>query len=96
MRCLPRLLILSMALIGLATTAVPKAQAAANHVVISEFASRGPSSAFDEFCEWYNPTNAQIDISGWKLQYSSQASARAGAIAPRCLRTPSLHRMVTS
>ena len=74
MRCLPRLLILSMALIGLATTAVPKAQAAANHVVISEFASRGPSSAFDEFCEWYNPTNAQIDISGWKLQYSSQAS----------------------
>ncbi len=76
MRCLPRLLILSMALIGLglAATAVPTAHAAANHVVISEFASRGPAGAFDEFCEWYNPTNVQVDISGWKLQYSSGSS----------------------
>lgn len=47
------------------------AQAAANHVVISEFATRGPTAATDEFVELYNPTNAPIDISGWKLQYKS-------------------------
>jgi phosphatidylserine/phosphatidylglycerophosphate/cardiolipin synthase-like enzyme len=42
-----------------------------NHVVISEFATRGPSAATDEFIELYNPTNSPIDISGWKLQYKS-------------------------
>jgi predicted extracellular nuclease len=42
-----------------------------NHIVISEFASRGTASAFDEFVELYNPTAAAIDISGWKLQTKS-------------------------
>jgi phosphatidylserine/phosphatidylglycerophosphate/cardiolipin synthase-like enzyme/predicted extracellular nuclease len=50
--------------------AVPLAQAA-THVVISEFATRGLSSATDEFVELYNPTSSAIDISGWKLQYKS-------------------------
>ncbi len=53
-------------LLGAAT-----AFAAANHVVISEFATRGPSAATDEFVELYNPTNAPISLSGWKLQYKS-------------------------
>src|SRR5439155_21089984 len=44
---------------------------AANHVVISEFATRGPASATDEFVELYNPTGSAVDISGWKLQYKS-------------------------
>jgi large repetitive protein len=44
---------------------------ATNHIVISEFASRGAVSAFDEFAELYNPTAAAIDISGWKLQTKS-------------------------
>src|SRR5437867_7242668 len=43
----------------------------ANHVVISEFATRGPSAATDEFVELYNPTDSAIDMSGWKLQYKS-------------------------
>ncbi|MBM4162734.1 MAG: lamin tail domain-containing protein, partial [Ignavibacteria bacterium] len=43
----------------------------ANHVVISEFATRG-ATATDEFVELYNPTESEIDLSGWKLQYKSQ------------------------
>lgn len=43
-----------------------------NHIVISELATRGPSSASDEFVEIYNPTTNDIDISGWKLEYKSQ------------------------
>jgi predicted extracellular nuclease len=48
-------------------------EAAANHVVISEFATRGPTSATEEFIELYNPTSNAIDISGWKLQYKPAA-----------------------
>ncbi len=43
-------------------------------VVISEFTTRGASSAYDEFVEIYNPTCSDVDISGWKLQYWSGAS----------------------
>jgi hypothetical protein len=46
------------------------AGAVTNHVVIAEFATRGPSAATDEFVELYNPTDSPIDISGWKLQYN--------------------------
>ena len=41
------------------------------HVVISEFATRGANSATDEFVELYNPTDAPIDLSSWKLEYKS-------------------------
>ena len=51
--------------------AAPMARAVANHVVISEFATRGPSAATDEFIELYNPTESPINIGGWKLQYKS-------------------------
>lgn len=44
----------------------------ANHVVISEFATRGAAgNASGEFVEIYNPTNAAVNISGWKLEYRS-------------------------
>lgn len=44
----------------------------ANHVVISEFATRGAAgNASGEFVELYNPTNASVNISGWKLEYRS-------------------------
>ncbi|MBN1207074.1 MAG: amidohydrolase family protein [Myxococcaceae bacterium] len=42
--------------------------ATANHVVISEVAV-GKDVATDEFVELYNPTNQDIDITHWKLQY---------------------------
>ena len=55
-----------------ALVAVPSAsRAAANHVVISEFATRGPSAATDEFVELYNPTLSPVNIAGWHLQYKS-------------------------
>lgn len=59
-----------LALAGPALAPTP-AHAAADHVVISEFATRGPASATDEFVELYNPTDAAISIAGWKLQYKS-------------------------
>ncbi|MFB1479178.1 lamin tail domain-containing protein [Corallococcus sp. RDP092CA] len=39
------------------------------HVVISEFCGGTTANASDEFVELYNPTNADIDMSGWKVQY---------------------------
>lgn len=43
-----------------------QAKAATNHVVISQIQVSG-SSANDEFVELYNPTDASIDMSGWRL-----------------------------
>ncbi len=42
-----------------------------NHPVISEFAPRGATSAFDEFVELYNPTFADVDLNQWRLQTKS-------------------------
>lgn len=68
-----RLCIAFLALVTSAVTPafVPAAHAVANHVVISEFCTRGPSAATDEFVELYNPTENPINLSGWKLQYKS-------------------------
>jgi hypothetical protein len=45
------------------------------HVVISELQVAGTAGANDEFVELYNPTNAPIDISGWRVQYKSATGA---------------------
>ena len=44
---------------------------ATNHVVISEVALAGPGGANDEFFELYNPTSAEVNLAGWKVQYKS-------------------------
>ncbi|HEX9655798.1 MAG TPA: phospholipase D-like domain-containing protein [Bacteroidota bacterium] len=41
------------------------------HVVISEFATRGPAAATDEFVEMYNPTDNAINLASWVFQYKS-------------------------
>lgn len=41
------------------------------HIVISEFRSRGPNGAGDEFVELYNPTGATVNIGGWVVKRSS-------------------------
>jgi hypothetical protein len=63
----------------------------ATHVVISEFATRGSDSAYDEFVELYNPTNSAIDISGWKLQYWGGSSWSTKLTVPPDTEIPS-HR----
>lgn len=41
----------------------------ADHVVISEFATRGAGGAYDEFVELYNPTDNTVNLTGWKLKF---------------------------
>ncbi|HYO65516.1 MAG TPA: lamin tail domain-containing protein [Archangium sp.] len=57
---------------GTVTVAAP---VLTNHVVISEFAQVGPNGASDEFIELYNPTDADVDLTNWKLQYKGDTSA---------------------
>nr|QKW93861.1 metal dependent amidohydrolase [Vitiosangium cumulatum] len=45
------------------------------HVVISEFCGRGASVLTDDFVELYNPTNAEVDIGGWILQYRTASTS---------------------
>lgn len=66
-----------LALCGLATLLVPPAGArpdnspAWDNIVISEFRTRGPAGASDEFIELYNPTGFPIDISNWWIRAST-------------------------
>jgi hypothetical protein len=53
---------------GQTPTSTPTAP---KHMVISEFRSRGPNGATDEFIELYNPTGAAVDIGGWTIKRSS-------------------------
>jgi phosphatidylserine/phosphatidylglycerophosphate/cardiolipin synthase-like enzyme len=54
----------------------------ANHIVISEFATRGGSigNQAGEFVELYNPTSADVDVSGWELQYRSASGSSYNAL----------------
>lgn len=70
-----RIVLAALALVALSAFVAPPAGAAADHVVISEFATRGPSSAFDEFVELYNPTDNIVSLAGWRLQYKSTTGA---------------------
>ena len=69
---LRRLCVVCLPLVVVASTlaAIPAARAASTTVVISEFATRGPSSATDEFVELYNASSGPINLGGWKLQYN--------------------------
>jgi len=55
----------------------------ANHIVISEFATRGDSSGnlAGEFVELYNPGNPETDISGWQLQYRAASGSTYSTLA---------------
>jgi uncharacterized protein (TIGR03437 family) len=42
-------------------------------ILISEFRTRGPNGASDEFVEIYNNSDLNVDISGWKIRGSSSS-----------------------
>ncbi|QSQ23789.1 lamin tail domain-containing protein [Pyxidicoccus parkwayensis] len=68
---------------GTVTVAPPPAPLT-NHVVISEICGgNGTGTAStDEFIELYNPTNSDVDISGWLVQYkSATGAAYSGSVA---------------
>jgi large repetitive protein len=44
------------------------------HVVISEIAGQGLTVNGDDYIELYNPTNAAVDITGWKLLYRTAST----------------------
>ena len=65
----------------LLTISMLRAQVA-NHVVISEFATRGATAnAAGEFVEIYNPTSQAVNISGWTLQYQSASGSSYNGLA---------------
>jgi large repetitive protein len=51
-----------------------------DHVVISEVAVAGPAGSNDEFVELYNPTDRDLDLSGWRVQYKSGTGASFSGI----------------
>jgi len=59
--------------------AVLTVEPGASQLLISEFRSRGPSGAADEFVEIYNPTTTTLTIGGLKIR----ASNGSGAISDR-------------
>ncbi len=61
------------------TPAALTVEPAAGQLLISEFRTRGPSGASDEFVEIYNPTPATVTIAGLKIR----ASNNAGTISDR-------------
>jgi len=66
-------------------------------VVISEFRTRGPNGASDEFIELYNRTNEAVDISGWKIKGSSNSGTVANrvVIPANALLPPYRHYLAT-
>ncbi len=63
---------------------------APNHLVISEFRSRGPNGENDEFVELFNPTGAATNIGGWTIQYSSGCGSVVAVLATIPDNTPLL------
>ena len=53
---------------SLTMSATPSAP---SHLVISEFRSRGPNGADDEFVELYNSSGAAVNIGAWMIKRSS-------------------------
>src|SRR5258706_5972486 len=62
----------------LPASAAPMLQATAVNAVISEFRTQRPgptNPASDEFIGLFNPTNASVDISGWKIMGASSTGS---------------------
>lgn len=69
---------------GAALACVPDASCVTNHVVISELTNQGPGGNANEFVELYNPTAADVSLSGWVLWYRSTGGniSKMATLAP--------------
>src|SRR5688572_27065708 len=67
-----RYLVFTLAGLSIAVQSAP-ANAASTTVVISEFRTRGPNGANDEFIELFNKSAGAVDISGYKIARSNAA-----------------------
>ncbi|HST23031.1 MAG TPA: lamin tail domain-containing protein, partial [Blastocatellia bacterium] len=54
---------------------IPSVRAVSSTVVISEFRTRGPAGANDEFIEIYNLSSSAVNISGWKIKGSNSSGS---------------------
>src|SRR5205807_3938160 len=52
----------------------------AGQVLISEFRTRGPNGAADEFVEIYNPTTSTVAIGGLKIRASNNSGGASDRI----------------
>ncbi|MBO9368935.1 MAG: lamin tail domain-containing protein, partial [Chloroflexi bacterium] len=89
-RWLARAALLSAMLLGILSWRVITSQAALFRapaaasppkIVISEFRSRGPGGATDEFIEIYNADGGPVDLSGWSLKKSSGCGTTTSVLA---------------
>ncbi len=73
----------SPTIVSLLLTAAASASAAtgSSTLVISEFRTRGPNGANDEFIELYNRSVAPISIDGWKIMRSPGTAGAPSQIA---------------
>lgn len=62
-------------LVGSNVLGSPHALAVSTTVVISEFRTRGPNGASDEFVELYNASSSAVNIGGWKINGSNNAAS---------------------
>src|ERR1044072_6995933 len=75
-----------------------RVQAVSTNVVISEFRTRGPNGAADEFVELYKLSGVPVAIGGWKIRGSNNAagvSDRATITAGTVLQ-PGCHYLLTN
>ncbi|WP_330166782.1 thrombospondin type 3 repeat-containing protein [Corallococcus sp. NCRR] len=59
---------------GVTKQAAVTVAAVQGHVVISEIAGQGLTVNADDYIELYNPTNAAVNITGWKLLYRTAST----------------------
>ncbi|MHA7627905.1 amidohydrolase family protein [Corallococcus sp. M7] len=59
---------------GVTKQAAVTVAAVQGHVVISEIAGQGVSVNADDYIELYNPTDADVNITGWKLLYRTAST----------------------
>lgn len=80
---LPKVLLAAVFVFGLVilfSTTLRQVHSVSDHVMISEIQIAGNSSN-DEFVELYNPTDAEVNLEGWRLRKTSASGASTANLA---------------